>query len=155
MMVSVLEAMVSVSAAVAFCAGLLESVTWKANAVPDTAVVGVPVMAPVAAFSDNPAGNVPPASDQAYGVVPPDAASAAEYATPTCPFGSEVVVMLNVAGVMLNDRVVVLVCTGLPASVALNAGYTRPSAVGVPVTAPVALFSDNPGGNVPLASDQV
>ena len=63
-MVSVLEAMVSVSAAVAFCAGLLESVTWKANAAPDTAVVGVPVMAPVAVFSDSPAGNVPLVSDQ-------------------------------------------------------------------------------------------
>ncbi len=55
---------VSVSAAVAFCAGLLESLTLKVSAAPDTAVVGVPVMAPVAVFSDNPAGNVPLVSDQ-------------------------------------------------------------------------------------------
>lgn len=148
---------VSVSAAVELCTGLLESVTLKVSAAPDTAVVGVPVMAPVAAFSDSPAGNVPLASDQAYGVVPPDAVSVAEYATPTCPFGSEAVVMTGpVAGPMLNDRVVVLVCGGVAASVTLKAGYTLPRAVGVPVTAPVAAFSDNPGGNVlPPASDQL
>jgi hypothetical protein len=63
-MPSVLEAMVSVTDATAFCAGLLESVTVKVSGVPDTAAVGVPVMAPVAVFSDNPAGNVPPVSDQ-------------------------------------------------------------------------------------------
>ena len=63
-MVSVLEAMVSVSDAAAFCAGLAESATVKVSGAPDTAAVGVPVIAPVAVFSDNPAGNVPPVSDQ-------------------------------------------------------------------------------------------
>ena len=61
---SVLGAVVSVSAAVALCTGLLESLTLKVSATPETAAVGVPVIAPVAVFSDNPAGNVPPVSDQ-------------------------------------------------------------------------------------------
>ena len=66
------------------------------------------------------------------------------------------VVMVSPGWVMLNDRVTVLVCAGLPESVTLNAGYTRPSAVGVPVTAPVALFRVKPGASVlPPASDQV
>ena len=69
---------VNVSVAVAVCAGLLESVTAKVNEAPDTAAVGVPVMAPVEVFSDRPAGNVPLVSDQTYGVVPPVAASVAE-----------------------------------------------------------------------------
>ena len=37
--------------------------------------VGVPVMAPVLAFNDNPAGNVPTVIDHVYGVAPPVAAS--------------------------------------------------------------------------------
>jgi hypothetical protein len=63
-MVSVAGVVVSVSAAVALCAGIPESVILKLSDAPDTAAVGVPVIAPVAAFSDNPAGNVPPVSDQ-------------------------------------------------------------------------------------------
>jgi hypothetical protein len=63
-MLSVFGAVVSVSAAVALCTGLLESLTLKVSAAPDTAAVGVPVMAPVAAFSDSPEGNAPLVSDQ-------------------------------------------------------------------------------------------
>ena len=62
-MVSVLEAMVIVTDATAFCAGLLESVTVKVSGAAETTAVGVPLIAPVAVFSDNPAGNVPPVSD--------------------------------------------------------------------------------------------
>lgn len=35
------------------------------------AAVGGPVIAPVDAFKDNPAGSVPLVSDQVYGAVPP------------------------------------------------------------------------------------
>ena len=100
---------VSVSVVVALCAGFCESVTLKVKAAPDTAAVGVPVMAPVAAFSDSPAGKVPLVTDQAYGACPPDAANEVEYAAPTCPFGSEVVVMTNPGGEMTNGNVTVLV----------------------------------------------
>jgi len=36
-----------------------ESVTWKVSGVPFTAAVGVPVIAPVEAFSVRPAGSAP------------------------------------------------------------------------------------------------
>jgi len=39
--------------------------------------VGVPVIAPVDAFSDRPAGSVPEVRDHVYGDVPPVAASVA------------------------------------------------------------------------------
>ena len=53
----------------------VESTTWavKLN-VPD--VVGVPVIAPVDAFSVRPAGNEPLVMENVYGGVPPDATSA-------------------------------------------------------------------------------
>jgi hypothetical protein len=131
-------------------------VTLKVREAADTAAVGVPVMAPVEAFSDNPAGNVPLVSDQAYGVVPPDAVSLAEYATPTCPFGSDVVVLVSVLGAMVSVIATDALCAGLLESVTVKvSGAPDIAAVGVPVMAPVEAFSDNPAGSVPLVSDQV
>jgi len=46
-------------------AGVLESVTLNVSGVLATATVGVPVMAPVAAFRVKPAGRVPLVRDQA------------------------------------------------------------------------------------------
>jgi len=57
--------------------GRLESLTVKVSGVALAVAVGVPVIAPVAAFSERPAGNVPLETDQLYGVVPPVAASVA------------------------------------------------------------------------------
>ena len=45
-------------------AGLLESVIWNVRGVLETKTVGVPVMAPVEALRESPAGRVPLASDQ-------------------------------------------------------------------------------------------
>ena len=59
-------------------AGTLASVTLKVSAVPDAAVVGVPVIDPVDEFSVRPLDNVPEVSDQLYGVVPPEASNDAE-----------------------------------------------------------------------------
>lgn len=66
--------------------------------------VGVPEIVPVEDRL-NPGGNVPLATAHVYGVVPPVAAKLAEYAVPTVPPGSEVVV-IDTAGliVMLNWR---------------------------------------------------
>jgi hypothetical protein len=57
--------------------GVVESVTLtvKLN-VP--VVVGVPVIAPVEAFSERPLGNEPVVIDHAYGVTPPEAATDCE-----------------------------------------------------------------------------
>ena len=56
------------------------------------AVVGVPVIAPVALERARPGGKAPAASDQAYGVFPPDASTVCEYACPTVPAGRLAVV---------------------------------------------------------------
>jgi hypothetical protein len=61
---SVAAAIVSESETDLLWTGLPESLTWKVSGVALTAAVGVPLMAPVAAFSDSPAGKVPLVNDQ-------------------------------------------------------------------------------------------
>jgi hypothetical protein len=51
------------------------------------AVVGVPVIAPVAALSERPAGKLPAETLNVYEPLPPVALTVCEYATPTVPFG--------------------------------------------------------------------
>ena len=60
------------------------------------AAVGVPEIAPVAAFRVNPVGSVPAVTDQVIGAVPPADCSVALYAELITTFGSVVVVTLNV-----------------------------------------------------------
>ena len=71
------EEIVNISLTDLLPAGVLESVTWNVGAVLVTACVGVPVIAPVAAFNMSPAGNVPLVRVHIYGGVPPMAASTA------------------------------------------------------------------------------
>jgi len=59
----VTAAMVKLSVADWLCAGLLESVTAKVSEVAEAVAVGVPLIAPVDAFSVSPAGSVPLVSD--------------------------------------------------------------------------------------------
>ena len=89
-------------------------------------------------------------------MVPPDAASVAEYATPNCPLGNDVVVIVSVLAVVVSVRAALALCTGLLESVTLKLSEApETAAVGVPVMAPVAAFRDSPAGNAPLVSDQV
>src|SRR5260370_245868 len=74
----------------AVCTVVLESLTCTLN-VNVPAWVGVPFSPPLGTPKDSPAGKDPAAGDQVYGAVPPAAVKAAEYATPTCPFGIEAV----------------------------------------------------------------
>jgi hypothetical protein len=67
------------SATVAVCGVADESFACTENAEEPDAV-GVPEIAPVELLSVKPAGSEPEATLQAYGVVPPVAASAALYA---------------------------------------------------------------------------
>jgi hypothetical protein len=85
-------AMVNVNDWVAVWAvGVVESVTFVVKVkVPEA--VGVPESMPPAE-SVKPAGSAPELMLQVYGVVPPDAASVVEYAVPTWPAGTEVVVI--------------------------------------------------------------
>ena len=54
---------VRVRLTVLVCCGLPESFTWNDKGVLATLTVGVPVMAPVEAFSESPVGMVPLVSD--------------------------------------------------------------------------------------------
>jgi hypothetical protein len=75
-------ATVSVNDVVAVCAvGIVESVTFAVN-VNEPPAVGVPEIVP-AVDRVKPAGKAPELMVQLYGVVPPDATSAVEYAVPT------------------------------------------------------------------------
>lgn len=80
------------------CMGLPESCTWNVNARLFAVAVGVPVIAPVEAFSLSPAGKVPLVVVQFRGNVPPVATRAALYAAPICPLGKLEVVMASGSG---------------------------------------------------------
>jgi len=71
--------------------GALESLTLTVNE-EEPAVVGVPLIWPEL-LSVRPAGREPELSDQLYGVVPPLAASVAEYGVPCVLPANEVVVI--------------------------------------------------------------
>ena len=62
---------------------------------------GVPVMAPEVALMVN--GNGSPVALQAKGLLPPEAATGALYATPTTPLGSDAVVIAR-TGAIVNDN---------------------------------------------------
>jgi hypothetical protein len=77
---------------VALCAiSVLESVTWKVT-LETPAPVGVPEIVPVVERV-RPAGKEPELTLQLYGVTPPVADNVAEYAVPTCPEGTEVLLI--------------------------------------------------------------
>ena len=110
------------------------------------AVVGVPVIAPVAAFSDTPAGKLPAETLNVYEPVPPVALTVCEYATPTVPFG-------NVAGLTVIAALMVTAYARAPVaprpSVAVTVKLEVAAVVGVPVMTPLAAFSDRPAGKPP------
>ena len=77
-MVKAEDVIVRNSVAEAFCAGMLESVTWRTSLRFETGTVGVPLINPLEGFKVNPAGRAPKVIDQLKGVVPPAAASVDE-----------------------------------------------------------------------------
>jgi len=93
-----------------------ESVTCTTNVLVPNEPVGVPVIVPFE-FSVNPLGRLPELGTVAhvYGITPPVAASVCEYATVSCPLGSEVVVMLS--GGTFTEMVNCLVAVREPESV--------------------------------------
>jgi hypothetical protein len=73
--------------------------------------------------------------------------------------GREVVVMLNgavPAAAIVSERLADLLCAGLLESVTVNvSAVALAAAVGVPVIAPVVVFSARPAGSVPFVRDHV
>ena len=84
--------------------------------------------------------------------MPPLAAKVVEYAVPTVPDGTVLVVILTgvtaAATVRLNDFVAVC-AVGVVESVTFAVKLNVPDAVGVPEIVPVAAVSVSPPGNAP------
>ena len=101
-------------------------------------------------------GSLPDWIDHKYGLVPPVAASVAEYGTVSIPSGIESVVTVRGAGVTVKVRFAVADCAGGPESVTLKLnGVAFAVAVGVPLITPVDAFSVNPAGRVPEVNCQL
>jgi hypothetical protein len=84
-----------------------------------------------------------------YGLVPLVAASVAEYATPTIPFGKLVVVIRTIVELYtVNVSACVAVLLALSATSTVNA-CDATAVVGVPEITPVLAFSVSPAGSVP------
>lgn len=86
------------------------------------------------------------------------AARDALYGLRTWPLGKEVVVIVNDDGAdaaMVNVRLTVCDCAGLPESVTLNvSALALAVAVGVPAIAPEEAFKTRPAGKLPEAKVQ-
>ena len=116
-------------------------------------VVGVPLIAPDDEFNDNPAGNVPAARSQVYGVVPPVAAKVVEgYVELTTPTGNDVVVIESAALTVIESA---CVAVRDPLSVTRTVKFEVAAVVGVPVIAPDDASKDKPAGKVPTVTAQL
>src|SRR5580658_8334926 len=120
----------------------LASFTWSVN-VPEA--VGVPLMAPVLVFSVRPLGRVP-VTENVYGAVPPLTAGAGLFsATPTSP---------ELTAGHVSTTALAMVKGQVVADATPLASFTWsvkvPEAVGVPLIAPVLVFSVKPLGRVPV-----
>jgi len=115
--------------------------------------LGVPVIAPVLAVSDKPAGRAPAMTDHVYGIVPEPASSIVLYTTPEVPLGNSIVVTATpgAATIMLSASEAVLEF----ASVTLTVKLLVPVAVGAPEITPVLAVSDKPAGKEPELIDHV
>jgi hypothetical protein len=113
------------------------------------ALVGVPLIVPPL-LKLRPPGNAPEVTVHEYGVAPPVAASANEYAVPTIPFGTEAVVIVSVGApaLMPMERGLVAFSTGEEESVTCTVKLDWPALVGVPLIVPF-LLKPRPEGNAP------
>jgi hypothetical protein len=140
-------------AKLAVCAGFEESETCNVNAEFPFAV-GVPVIAPVDALSERPAGRLPVEIDQVYGRMPPVAVGRNEKSVPTLAAGSVALPIARGATTLIvsghaKDF------GGVFESVTVTVKEDVPTVVGMPVIAPVEAFKASPEGNVPLETAHV
>ena len=131
----------------------MESVAFTVK-LKEPEAVGVPEIVP-AEDRVTPAGNAPARMLQLYGVVPPLAASVVEYAVPTCPDGTDTVLICTgvtaAATVMLIDFEVV--CGVGEESLTRAMKGAVPATVGVPLIWPVEAFNPSPVGSDPEGID--
>jgi hypothetical protein len=115
-------------------------------------VVGVPDNTPLDVLSDNPAGKDPDATAKVAAGYP-DATNVYEYAVPVTPVGAGLTAV-NTG----TDPTVIEIdpeLTDPDVFVADTLNVYAPDAVGVPDNTPLDVFSDNPVGNDPDATENV
>jgi len=118
------------------------------------AALGVPLTTPPL-LRLKPDGRLPDAMDQEYGVMPPVAANAWLYATPTAPTGSGLpVVIVGAVGAALMVRLNVLVDDSPLLPVTRTVKLAVVATLGVPVITP-PLLRLKPDGRLPEEIDQV
>jgi hypothetical protein len=128
------------------------SVTVTVNVVSESAAPGVPEICPVVVLKVTPVGSVPPERAKAYGVVPFAAVTGMNgvRGVPTFP------VVLGTACVVVSAALIVRLnvfdAVAPTASVIVIVRTVAPcTAVGVPLIAPVVVFSVRPAGSAPPA----
>jgi hypothetical protein len=134
--------------------GLVESVTSIVKL--DVPVpVGVPLITPVDATRDSPAGSDPELIDQLYGVMPPVAVNVVLYAVPCVAPGRPVLVTVKVAAANTSSETAA-VAVLLSASVTANVKSLIPVPVGVPeISEGPSFFRMSPAGRVPELSEKL
>ena len=122
----------------------------------EPSAVGVPLSVPPDERL-SPPGKGPEATDHVYGVVPPVAAKACEYAVPTEPAGRVDPVEMARGGtgeLIVNANALSTVCRTAPLSLTLMVKLNEPAAVGVPLNMPPAVRV-SPAGREPDSRDHV
>ena len=148
------DAMDMLRSTVAACTGTAESLSLNVSGVAVMGFVGVPLIWPVAAFKVRPAGNVPAVNCQLVLGTPPVDVSVCEYAVPTLPLGSDVVVIVSGPDAMDMLRVAMLDCE--PESLTWNTNCRLvTTSIGVPLIDPVLEFSVRPAGKLPETTSQL
>jgi hypothetical protein len=138
------------------CAGELESVTFTVKLLDCADAVGVPLMVPLEA-SVKPAGKLPELTTQLYGVFPPVALNALEYALPAVLEGSNVVVIDKVEepDVIVIDNGLDADCAGELESVTFTVKLLDcADAVTVPLIVPLEARV-KPAGKLPELTTQL
>lgn len=154
MIESVGAVIVMLSAADAVFAGDSESVTVTVKLmVPTSVPVGVPLIAPVDAFRERPAGRLPVVTaHDVYGVIPPVAAKVAPlYAVPITPAGKLVVVTASFGLIVIVNCLLAVCAVGVSLSVTVTVKVALVP-VGVPVIAPVEALIARPAGKLPVVT---
>ena len=118
-------------------------------AVEVAAVVGVPVMAPVVALRESPAGKPVAAHEFTGRLVASVSTGVCENATPTVPVKACPAVMIGTPAPTTKETDWFALVP--PGPVARRSGAEVTMAVGVPVMAPVVALRESPAGNAPLA----
>jgi hypothetical protein len=130
----------------------LTSVTWMVK-LKLPAVVGVPLICPVAEFRATPAGRVPAVTLKVKGNVPPVITRVCEYLAPTVPCGNGEAVVIAGGGFIVTTNALAAVTWLVSVTWMVKLGV--PAAVGVPTICPVAEFNERPAGRVPPLTVQV